>query len=104
MEDDFLLDAEEDIKIMEFIKAYLPQDVKPHFTDDDILYFMDSLAEYLETSGILDVEPDADGTIELDVPAISRDLVAKASKEGYGTFDAEDVEWVVQGDLEYGDE
>ena len=34
MEEDFLLDAEEDARAIEFIKNYLPQDLKEKFTDE----------------------------------------------------------------------
>ena len=33
MEDDFLLEDEDDEKTIEFIKNYLPQDLKEKFTD-----------------------------------------------------------------------
>ena len=46
MEDDFLLDAEDDVKAVEFIKNYLPQDLKDKFTDEDLYYILDLIAEY----------------------------------------------------------
>jgi len=36
MEDDFLLEDEDDQKTIEFIKNYLPQDLKDKFTEDDL--------------------------------------------------------------------
>ena len=38
MEDDFLLDAEDDARAVEFIQSYLPQDLKDKFTEDDLYY------------------------------------------------------------------
>ena len=46
MEEDFLLDAEDDARAVEFIKSYLPQDLKDKFTDDDLYYILDVIAEY----------------------------------------------------------
>ena len=40
MEDDFLLEDEDDQKTIEFIKNYLPQDLKEKFTDDDLYYIL----------------------------------------------------------------
>ena len=43
--DDFLLDDEEDVRTVEFIKNYIPQELKEKFTDDDIYYIIDEIAE-----------------------------------------------------------
>ena len=103
MDEDLLLGAEDDLHVVEFIKAYLPQEVKAHFNDNDIYYFIDLLSEYFEESGLLDQEPDADGTIEIDTEAVAEALAAKARKEHYGDFEPADVLWIVQGELEYGE-
>lgn len=112
MDDDLILDAEEDIKIAEFVKAYLPQEVKPRFSDDDILYFMDLLGEYFAESGMLDGtdgtdgtdDPDEDIDIDIDIDAAAEALASKARKEKYGDFAADDIAWIIQAELEYGDD
>ena len=38
MEDDFLKEAEDDLHTVDFIRAYLPQEVKDKFTDDDLFF------------------------------------------------------------------
>ena len=43
MEDDFLLEDEDDQKTIEFIKNYLPQDLKDKFTEDDLYYILYNL-------------------------------------------------------------
>ena len=48
-EDDFLLEDEDDEKTVEFIKNYLPQDLKDKFTDDDLYYILDLIVEYYTT-------------------------------------------------------
>ena len=104
MDDDFILDAEEDIKIAEFVKSYLPQEVKPRFSDDDILYFMDLLGEYFAESGLFDDADEPDKEIDIDIDAVAQALAAKAHKEKYGDFAADDIAWIIQAELEYGDE
>lgn len=103
-DDDFLLDAEDDLKAVEFIKAYLPQDVKPKFTDEELFYFLDALAEYYTTSGLLEQEPDKDGCIDIDTDAVAAAICKTAKKEHMGEFDPEDVVWIVQAELEYGEQ
>ncbi|MBR1682399.1 MAG: hypothetical protein IJ767_06255 [Bacteroidaceae bacterium] len=104
MEEDFLEQAADDLKTVNFIKAYLPQDVKEKFSDDDLFYFIDLLADYYVESGLLDKEPDADGYIDIDTEAIATAIAERARKEKYGTFATEDLIWVVQGELEYGEQ
>ena len=96
--------AADDLKTVEFIKAYLPQEVKPKFTDDDLFYFIDLLADYYVESGLLEQEPDADGYVDIDTEAIAEAIAQRARKEKYGDFSPEDLLWVVQGELQYGEE
>ena len=51
MEDDFLLEDEDDQKTIEFIKNYLPQDLKDKFTEDDLYYILDVIVDYYTSSG-----------------------------------------------------
>ena len=46
IEDDFLLEDEDDAKTIEFIKNYLPQELKNKFTDDDLYYILDVIVDY----------------------------------------------------------
>ncbi len=104
MEDDFLAQAEDDLRTVEFIRAYLPQEVKERFTDDDLYYFIDLLADYYVESGILEQEPDEEGYVDIDTEAIAKAIAERARKDKYGNFQPEDLIWVVQGELEYGEQ
>ncbi len=104
MEDDFLAQAEDDLRTVEFIRAYLPQEVKERFTDDDLYYFIDLLADYYVESGLLEQEPDEEGYVDIDTEAIAKAIAERARKDKYGNFQPEDLIWVVQGELEYGEQ
>ena len=86
-DDDFLQDDLDDEKTIEFIKNYLPQDLKDKFTDDEYYYFLDLIDEYYTQSGILDAQPDADGCIDIDLEK----------------YDPEEILFIVQGEMEYAD-
>lgn len=104
MEDDFMAQAEDDLQTVEFIRAYLPQDLKNRFTDDDLFYFIDLLADYYVESGLLDAEPDADGFVDIDTESVAKAIAERARKEKYGDFTPEELIWVVQGELEFGEQ
>ena len=102
MEDDFLLEDEDDEKTIEFIKNYLPQDLKEKFTDDDLYYILDLIVDYYTTSGCLDAQPDEEGYINIDQYEIVNYIFKEAAKDGMGPFETDDVFFVVQGEMEYG--
>jgi hypothetical protein len=102
LEDDFLLEDEDDEKTVEFIKNFLPLDLKEKFTDDELYYFLDVMVDYYSTSGCLDAQPDADGFVNIDQDEIVEYIVKEAKADGMGEFNPEDVLFVVQGEMEYG--
>lgn len=100
-EEELLQDAEDDRQTVEFIKNYLPQELKATFTDDQLYYLLDVIVEYYAESGILEAEPDKDGYIDIDVEAIAEHAARQARKDKMGDFSAEDLRWVVEGEMEY---
>lgn len=102
-DDDFLLeDAVEDAKTVAFIRSYLPQELKERFSDEDLYYFLDLIIEYYATSGCLDAEPDEEGYINIDQDEIVEYLLAEAKKDNIDGFTADELLFVVQGEMEYG--
>ncbi len=99
-EDDLLRDAEDDARTVEYIKSSLPQELKDKFTDDELYYFIDVLGEYyvelIETSG-------NNEEIDIDVEEVAAYLVKQAKKDQMGNYNAEDLRWVVDAELDYGE-
>ena len=102
MEDDFLLEDEDDARTVEFIQNYLPQELKDKFTEDDLYYLLDLIVEYYANSGCLDAEPDEEGYINIDQDAIVDYIIKESKKDDMGPYLPEDVFFVVQGEMEYG--
>ena len=102
-EDEFLQDDLDDEKTIEFIKNYLPQDLKEKFSDDELYYFLDVIDEYYVESGILDAQPDKDGYIDIDLEKIVDYIIKEARKDEMGEYDPEELLFVVQGEMEYTD-
>lgn len=100
--DEFMMEDLDDEKTIEFIKNYLPQEMKDKFTDDELYYFIDVIADYYTSSGCLDAEPDKDGYINIDQDAIVDYVVKEAKKDQMGEYDPADILFVVQGEMEYG--
>ena len=101
--DDFLADDLDDEKTIEYIKSYLPQDLKGKFTDEELYYFLDVMDEYYANSGILDADPDEEGFIDIDLDKVVDFVIKEAKKDGIGEFEHDDILFVVQGEMEYAD-
>jgi len=99
-EEDLMADAENDRQTVEFIKNYLPQDVKGKFTDENLYYFLDVIGEYY--CQLLDKANDEEN-IDIDIDAVSAYLAEQAKKDKEGDFAPEDLRWIVDGELEYGE-
>jgi hypothetical protein len=102
MNDEFLMDDLDDEKTVEFIRNYLPQELKEKFTDDDLYYILDVIADFYFSSGLLDAKPDEDGYVEIDTEKIVDYIVKEAKKDKIGDWLPEDIELVVQAEMEYG--
>ena len=101
IDDELLLEAEEDAREVEFIRNYLPQELKEKFSDDELYYFLDVLIDYYAESGVFDAQPDEDGFIDVDLDEVVAYVVKQAKKDKMGEYDPDDILFVVQAEWEY---
>ncbi|MDE5710603.1 hypothetical protein [Bacteroides sp.] len=101
MEDDFLQNDIDDEKTIEYIKNYLPQELKEKFSDDEFYYFLDLIDEYYAESGILDAQPDAEGYIDIDLGKIVDYIMKEAHKDEMGDYAPEEILFIVQAEMDY---
>ena len=57
--------------------------------------------EYYSEGGILDVQPDSDGYIEVDLGKIADYIIKEAHKDEMGDYDPDEILFIVQGEMEY---
>ena len=74
--------------------------VKEKFTEDDLYYFLDVIGEYYVD---LLEKTESEDEVDIDIDAVAEYIAKKARKEKMGDFDPEDLRWVVDGELEYGE-
>ena len=99
-EEELILDAEDDRLTVEYIKSYLPQDLKDRFTEEELYYFIDVIGEYYVD---LLEKHSGEEDIDIDVEAVAEYVARQAKKDKMGDFSPEDLRWVVDGELEYGE-
>ncbi|MCF0194125.1 MAG: hypothetical protein HUK00_02960 [Bacteroidaceae bacterium] len=103
-EDELMLSAEDDARCVEYIKAYLPQELKERFDEETLYYFLDVIYEYYANSGILDQDADQDGCIDIDMEVLAAHMAEQAKKDNIGDFTAEELLWVANGEAEYSEQ
>ncbi len=100
--DDDLMIYDEDASVA-FIQNYLPQELKGKFSNDDINYIVDLIYDFYDSKGYLADDPDGDGDVEIDEDELVEYVIKNAQKDGVGKFSADEITFIVQGELEYCD-
>ena len=101
IDEELLMDEQENRRELAYIRERLPQDMKPHFSDDDIYYFMDAILDYYYTSGILESTA---AEVDIDMQQVADAITIQAKKDGQGTFDPSEVVYVVEADMDFQEE
>ena len=97
-EDELRLDDEENRREIAFIRERLPQEMKSHFSEDDLYYFIDAIVDYYYDSGILE---STDDEVDIDLQKVADAVTEQAKRDKQGTFDPEEVYYVVEADMDF---
>lgn len=101
LDEEFLKDEEENRRELAYIRERLPEEAKSHFSDDDILYFMDAIVDYYFSSGILESNEDE---VEINLQLVAEAVTRQAAKDQKKTFDPDEVLLLVEADLDFQEE
>lgn len=101
LDDELLQDAEDDARAVAFIQQQLPQELKEKFSEDQLYYFLDLIADYYATSGVLDATPDKDGYVDIDIEKMATELSNQAAKEKMGVFTPEEISFVIEAEMDF---
>ncbi|MDO5461074.1 MAG: hypothetical protein Q4F44_05475 [Bacteroidales bacterium] len=96
--DEFSIEDLDDEKTIAYIRERLPQELKEKFSDDEFYFFLDTIYDYYDKSGILDSN---DEYVDIDIDEIAKFIAKEAKKNNIGDFDPEELYFVVEGELAY---
>lgn len=88
---------------VKFIQNYLPQELKQKYTDDEINYIIDIVYEYYEEKGFMDDDTDENSIVDIDEDEIVEYVLKNTKKDKIKNFPAEDISFIIQGELAYCD-
>ena len=97
-DDELRMDEDENRRELTFIRERLPQEIKTHFSDDDLYYFMDAIVDYYYESGILESEDDE---VDIDLQKVADAVTDQAKRDKKENFDPEEVFYVVEADMDF---
>jgi len=98
IDDELLLDEQETRREMAFIRQQLPSELKQSYSDDDLLWMLDTIVDYFVESGMLDTDDDE---IDIDLEQVAQHVCDKAAQEGRPRLNPQDVRFVVEADIDY---
>lgn len=96
--DEFSIEDLDDEKTIAYIRERLPQELKEKFSDDEFYYFLDTIYDYYDKSGILDNNNDY---VDIDIDDIARFIAKEAKKNNIGEYDPEELFFIIEGELAY---
>ena len=97
-EDELRIDEEENRREIEFIRERLPQELKPHFSEDDLYYFLDAIVDYYYDSGILESTAEE---VDIDLQQVADAVAEQARRDKQGNFDPEELYYVVEAEMDF---
>mgnify|MGYP006384253995 FL=1 len=96
--DEFAMEDLDDEKTIAYIRERLPQELKEKWSDDEFYYFLDTIYDYYDKSGILDSNNEE---VDIDLDEIAKFIAKEAKKNKIGDFDPEELYFIVEGELSY---
>lgn len=94
-------DEDEAVK---FIQNSLPQELKGKFSDDEINYIVDIVYDFYENKGLMDSKAASDDEfIEIDEDEMVEYVLKNTKKDKIKDFTAEEIAFIVRGELAYCD-
>lgn len=103
-ESELMLDAQEDAKVVSYVKEHMPKEITFEYTDEDLYYILDVTEEYFAESGVLDGKADADGYVDVNLSEAAAYVVGRAHEECNLSYPQEFVEAAIELQLTYGED
>lgn len=97
-----LIQYDEDDAV-KFIQNYLPQEMKGKYSNDEINYIIDIVYDFYDEKGYMDESTDEEMTVDIDEDEIVSYVLKYTKKDKINNFTAEDVAFIIQGELAYCD-
>lgn len=98
MEENYVFDED---KAVAFIRNYVGQKISDKYSDDEILYVIDTIWDYYEKNGLLSLEMDETEEEILDPDALIAYVKKEIANDEELVMDPNDISQIIKAELEY---
>lgn len=94
--------AYDEDEAVDFIREFLPAEIKDKYTDDEILLVIDTIWDYYESKGLTTLpSEDEEEEEEVDIDALTAYVDKEIKKDDELVMDTADIKFIIQGELAY---
>lgn len=94
--------AYDEDEAVKFIRSFIPEEIKDKYTDDEILFVIDTIWDYYESKGLTSL-PSAEEEDEeqVDIDDMAKYVNKEVKKDDELIMDPDDVKFIIKGELAY---
>ncbi|MCM1006087.1 MAG: hypothetical protein NC402_07310 [Prevotella sp.] len=94
--------AYDEDEAVKFIRSFIPEEIKDKYTDDEILFIIDTIWDYYESKGLTTLPgAEEENEEEVDIDDITKYVAKEIKKDGKLIMDTADIKLIIQGELAY---
>lgn len=86
---------------MAYIRKHIPGSVSDQYSDDEILYVVDTMWDYYESKGLVRLNPEMTEDEAANLEALTAYVKKEVRKDDELLMDPEDVECIIKAELAY---
>lgn len=101
IDEEILNDQQENLRELAYIRNRLPQELKDKFSDEAMLWMLDTIVSYYYDSGVLESD---DEEVAIDLESVADYVCSAAESERGEKIDRGDVFFIVEADLDFQEE
>lgn len=90
-----------DEKAVEYIKSHIDPEISELYSDDDILLVVDTIFDYYDSKGLLDIDLGDDEPDEVDVDDLVAYVAKQLRKDRDNRVAPEHVEPIVKAEIDF---
>lgn len=97
-EDNLKFDEQEAIA---FIRKYVPESVSEQYSDDEILFVVDTIWDYYESKGVVRLQKKLTDNENKDISDLVSYVKKEIDRDEELLMDPDDLKYIVEGELAY---
>lgn len=86
---------------VKFIREHIPTSVDQQYSDDEIIFVIDTIWDYYESKGVVKLNKTLTENEDTDLTSLVEYILKEIKRDGELIMDPEDLKYIVKGELAY---